>query len=264
MRGRSGEWGAPPWGGRRGPARHIGAGIFGFLFFLFVMSAIVGGLIAWVLAPGRGWFLLVGFVVIVAFAGMMRGLFRRTWAPISALIDATTRLGDGDTSVRMADSRGPWYAVSSAFNKMADRLEAEDERRRRLLADLGHELRTPLTVIRGEIEAVIDAVHSPTNLVNVVDEVELMERLLEDLRTLALAEAGGLELVMETTDLGELVSDVAASSPQCRKLRTSQCASMSIVPPTPTSTLIAPTRWSETSSPTLWLKCGTEASSTSS
>ena len=94
---------------------------------------------------------------------------------------------------------------------MADRLEAEDERRRRLLADLGHELRTPLTVIRGEIEAVIDAVHPPTNLVNVVDEVELMERMLEDLRTLALAEAGGLELVMETTDLGELVSDVAAS-----------------------------------------------------
>jgi signal transduction histidine kinase len=68
-----------------------------------------------------------------------------------------------------------------------------------------------LTVIRGEIEAVVDGVHPPESLGNVVDEVELMERLLEDLRTLALAEAGGLELVLEQIDLGELVGDVVAS-----------------------------------------------------
>ena len=101
--------------------------------------------------------------------------------------------------------------VSQSFNRMAQRLESEDERRRRLLADLGHELRTPLTVIRGEIEAVIDGVHEPESLANVVDEVEIMERLLDDLRTLALAEAGGLELRLETTDLGALARDVLAS-----------------------------------------------------
>ena len=107
--------------------------------------------------------------------------------------------------------RGPWAMVSHSFNRMAQRLENEDERRRRLLADLGHELRTPLTVIRGEIEAVIDGVHEPESLANVVDEVEIMERLLEDLRTLALAEAGGLDLRLETTDLGALAGDVVAS-----------------------------------------------------
>ena len=203
--------GGRPWNNHRGPGRHIGWRIFGFLFFLLVMSAIVGGLIAWVLEPGRARFLLVGFVAIVGFASLMRRVFRRTWVPISELIDATTRLGEGDTTLRMADSSGSWYAVSSSFNKMADRLEADDERRRRLLADLGHELRTPLTVIRGEIEAVMDGVHRPESLSNVVDEVELMGRLLEDLRTLALAESGGLELVLETTDLGELATDVVAS-----------------------------------------------------
>lgn len=211
MPGRGARWGEPAWKGRRGPGRHIGWRVFGFLFFLLMMSAIVGGLIAWVLAPGRGWFLLVGFVVIVGLAFVMRRAFRRTWAPISELIDATTRVGEGDTTVRMADSTGPWYAVSSSFNAMADRLEADDERRRRLLADLGHELRTPLTVIRGEIEAVIDGVHPPSSLGNVVDEVELMDRLLEDLRTLALAEAGGLRLDRELVDLGELTGDVVAS-----------------------------------------------------
>ena len=211
MRSNRSHWGGPPWQGHRGPGRHIGWRIFGFLFFLAVMSAIIGGLIAWVRAPGRGWFLVAGLLVIIGFAAAMRRAFRRTWAPISELIDATTRLGEGDTATRMADSPGPWYAVSSSFNKMAERLQAEDERRRRLLADLGHELRTPLTVIRGEIEAVIDGVHPPTSLGNVVDEVELMERLLQDLRTLALAEAGRLDLIVEPTDLGELVTEVAAS-----------------------------------------------------
>ena len=196
----------------RGPGRPIGRRVFGFLFFLLVMSAIVGGLVSWVLAPGRGVFLLIGFLVIIGFALVMRRIFRRAWTPISELIDATSRLGDGDTRVRMESSgRGPWAGVSSSFNRMADQLEADDERRRRLLADLGHELRTPLTVIKGEIEAVLDGVHQPDSLGNVVDEVEVMDRLLEDLRTLALAEAGRLELITEPTDLGQLANDVVAS-----------------------------------------------------
>jgi signal transduction histidine kinase len=82
---------------------------------------------------------------------------------------------------------------------------------KRLFADLGHELRTPLTVICGEIEAVLDGVHEPESFDNVVDEVELMDRLLEGLRTLALAEAGRLELVLEPTNLGDVVTDVVAS-----------------------------------------------------
>lgn len=196
----------------RGPGRHIGRRIFGFVFFLLVMSAIVGGLIAWVATPNRGAFLVVGLLVIVGFAVVMRTVFRRTWAPVSDLIDATTELGEGKTGVRMTiRGPGPWSAVTSSFNTMAERLEEDDERRRRLLADLGHEMRTPLSVIQGEIEAVLDGVHPPGSLQNVVDEVRLMDRLLEDLRILALAEAGKLELVVEPTDLGQLTEDVVSS-----------------------------------------------------
>jgi len=197
---------------RPGPGRHIGRRVFGFVLFLLVVSAIVGGLIAWVASPNRGLFLVVGFLAIIAFALVMRTVFRRTWAPVSDLIDATTQLGDGDTSVRMATSgSGPWSAVTSSFNTMAERIEEEDERRRRLLADLGHEMRTPLSVIQGQIEAVLDGVHPPESLRNVVDEVGLMDRLLEDLRTLALTEAGRLTLAVEPTDIGHLVEDVVAS-----------------------------------------------------
>lgn len=101
-------------------------------------------------------------------------------------------------------------AVDS-FNQMASRLEDADIQRRRLLADLGHELRTPLTVVRGEIEAMLDGVHRPDreHLDLLLGEVAVMERLLEDLRTLSLAEAGSLALYREPTDLNALIGDVA-------------------------------------------------------
>ena len=162
--------------------------------------------------PGR---LVVTGLAVLFLIGLIlfaRNRFGRTWAPIGALIDATQRLGDGETGVRIPITQpGPLAAVSGSFNRMAVRLEEEDERRRRLLADLGHELRTPLTVIRGEIEAVLDGVHQPESLSNVIDEVELMERLLEDLRVLTLAEAGRLQLHKEPTDLEAVIGDVVAS-----------------------------------------------------
>ena len=205
-----GRWGPPV--GKGGPSRHIGFRLFGFLFFLIFVAAVVGGLIALVSSSNPLRFLAIGLGLIVLFGIIMIRAVRRNWAPVAQLIDATTRLGEGDTSVRMPErGRGPWSAVAGSFNKMAGRLEAEDERRRRLLADLGHEMRTPLAVIRGEIEAVIDGVHRPGDLENVVDEVEIMERLLEDLRTLAMADAGRLELNLEPTDLGDLARDVVAS-----------------------------------------------------
>jgi two-component system sensor histidine kinase BaeS len=100
-----------------------------------------------------------------------------------------------------------------SFNTMAIRLEEEDARRRRLLNDLGHELRTPLSVLRGEIEAMRDGVHrpSPAGFESMLDDVATMERLLADLRTLALTEAGRLELHPETTDLATLVTDAVSS-----------------------------------------------------
>jgi signal transduction histidine kinase len=162
---------------------------------------------------GHRW-IIAGLVVLffLGLAFVARRMFGRTWAPVGDLIDATRRLGEGETSVRITTmAPGPFGAIGASFNRMAARLEEEDERRRRLLADLGHELRTPLTVIRGEIEAVLDGLHDPQSLSHVVDEVELMERLLEDLRVLALAEAGRLQLHKEQINIEDLIGDVVAS-----------------------------------------------------
>ena len=210
------RWQGPPWSqDGRGPPRMLRP-IIGFALFLIIVGPFLGLIFANLFGafrgPGR---FVLGGLAILALVGLVtfaRNRFGRTWAPIGALIDATKRLGDGETGVRIQiNEPGPLAAVSGSFNRMAARLEEEDERRRRLLADLGHELRTPLTVIRGEIEAVLDGLHEPESLSNVIDEVDLMERLLEDLRVLTLTEAGRLQLHREPTDIEAVIGDVIAS-----------------------------------------------------
>ncbi|HWL48763.1 MAG TPA: ATP-binding protein [Acidimicrobiia bacterium] len=188
----------------------------GIVLFLIIVSPFLAVAVVTVFrgfgGPGRYIVVGLGVLFLIGLFEFARNGFRRTWAPIGALIDATKRLGDGETGVRIPiNEPGPLAAVSGSFNRMAVRLEEEDERRRRLLADLGHELRTPLTVIRGEIEAVIDGLHDPESLSNVIDEVDLMERLLEDLRVLTLAEAGRLQLHREPTDIEGVIGDVVSS-----------------------------------------------------
>ena len=86
--------------------------------------------------------------------------------------------------------------LSRGFDTMVERLDADERQRRLLLADVSHELRTPLTVIAGDLEAMIDGVHpaDPAHLEAVLDETRVMHRLIEDLRTMALSEAGTLAL----------------------------------------------------------------------
>ena len=104
-------------------------------------------------------------------------------------------------------------SLAHAFNNMAARLRITDEQRRELLADVTHELRTPLTVVQGNLEGMLDGVYpaDEANLRSLLDEMNILARLVEDLRTLALAESGALQLKKEPTDLGMLVRDTAAA-----------------------------------------------------
>ena len=184
------------------------------LFFVFgiVMVVAVAALVATiVIGVAKATVYLAPILLVVAAIIVLRSA-GRTWRPVRSIIDAAGSLADGDYSVRVIDA-GPssMRPVVTSFNQMATRLEEAEEQRRRLLADVGHELRTPLTVVRGEIEAMLDGVHQPDvdNLEQLLEEVTVMERLLEDLRTLSLAEAGALALHPEPTDISELLRDVA-------------------------------------------------------
>jgi signal transduction histidine kinase len=100
---------------------------------------------------------------------------------------------------------------------MAQELARADDMRRNLTTDVAHELRTPLSVIRGKLEGVLDGVYPATSehLEPVLEETKLLTHLVEDLRLLALAEAGQLGLEKRPMDLGDLLQDAHVNfSPQ--------------------------------------------------
>jgi two-component system sensor histidine kinase BaeS len=96
---------------------------------------------------------------------------------------------------------------------MADRLDRSRADRQSLLADVTHELRTPLTVISGGIEAMLDGVHpaDEDHLAPILEQARVMDRLLDDLRTMSLAESGALPLYREPVDLRTIGRDVVSA-----------------------------------------------------
>lgn len=124
-------------------------------------------------------------------------LSRRILKPVEALTAAARRMEKGDLSQRVevqsADEIGE---LAQAFNSMADGLTRLEQLRRNMVTDVAHELRTPLSNIRGYLEALRDGVIEPNAEVieSLYEEAMLLSRLVDDLRELALAEAGQLRL----------------------------------------------------------------------
>jgi signal transduction histidine kinase len=151
--------------------------------------------------------LLIGMIVAIR-------AFRRLAAPIGDLMEGTARVADGEYSVRVPE-RGPREARSlvRAFNRMAERLQRQNEQRRSLLADVSHELRTPLTVLQGNLEGLLDGVYErdDAHLQAVLEETQVLARLIEDLRTLAVTDDAGLRLVRVPSDVAELAQETVAS-----------------------------------------------------
>lgn len=151
--------------------------------------------------------------VLIAIFFIVRFL-RRTARPIGEIMDATEQVARGDYSARVRVGGPPeMRRLSSSFNEMISRLETNDEQRRRLLADVTHELRTPLSIIRGNVEGMLDGLYprDDEHLAPIVEETKQMARLLEDLHTLATAEAGALQLHREPTDITAMLSDLVAA-----------------------------------------------------
>ena len=158
-------------------------------------------------------FAILLFVVVIATLAFAFRSLRRTVAPLGDVMEAAGRVADGDYTARVPE-RGPRQvrALSRAFNAMSERLQRNDETRRDLLADVTHELRTPLTVIQGNLEGLLDNVYprDDAHLAPILEETRVLSRLIDDLRTLALAESGALKLQKERVDLAALVAETVA------------------------------------------------------
>jgi signal transduction histidine kinase len=130
--------------------------------------------------------------------------------PLSDLTAATRAVAAGDLGVRVPTTYpGEAGELAAAFNQMAEDLARADKLRRNLTADVAHELRTPISVVRGKLEGILDGVYPATSehLEPVLEEIKLLTRLVEDLRLLALAEAGELPMEKRAMDVGDLLRD---------------------------------------------------------
>ena len=215
----------PPWwpeGEPFPPRRRRGYGPAPFLraigcFFLLalVLALMVGGAIGAIVGRGQFHpFVLFPILLIVLLAVAVSGGMRRMTRPMDNLIGAARRIEAGDYSARVPEwGSSDIRSVARAFNSMSERLKTIDEQRRNFMAEVTHELRTPLSVIRGQAEAIVDGVYpaDAAHLAPILDATETLDRLVEDLRTLVLTDAGNLVLDKEPTDLGALVHDTTES-----------------------------------------------------
>jgi len=158
-------------------------------------------------------FAILGFILLLmTIVWGMRSL-RRMSGPLDNLLEASSKVAEGDFSARV-EERGPpeVRALTRGFNSMAERLQVNDQQRRKMLADVSHELRTPITVIQGNVEGILDGLYpaDAERLKSIMEETQVLSRLVDDLRTLALAESGALQLRREPVDLAELIRDAVA------------------------------------------------------
>jgi len=200
------------------------AGVFGFIAllvlggmaaFAFLLSHLFEGggrmaVMVWVGGCGLSLALPLLATALAARA------FRDIAAPLADIMAAADGVAEGDLSVRVpVPERGPreFGRLAESFNRMTGELERADQRRRNLTADVAHELRTPLHIIQGNLEGILDDVYEPTpeHVEATLDETRLLARLVDDLRTLSLAEAGQLPLVWEPVDVAELLADLSTS-----------------------------------------------------
>ena len=201
----------------------------GCFFFVFIFLAFLGllGILRFILAPfitfsSNSPFVKPDFIVPFGFVGFILLIFAFVWgarswrrmsAPLDDLLVASHRVADGDYSVRVEEKGSSEIStLIKGFNAMAERLQSSDGQRRTMLADISHELRTPITVIQGNVEGILDGMYpaDEARLKSIIEETQILSRLVDDLRTLALAESGALHLKREPTNLAELIRDAVS------------------------------------------------------
>ena len=182
-------------------SRPVQAAILGPLEQMFVLRLrgllIVGGLLAGVLG------ILLGLV-----------LSRNLTAPLRRLAAAARAVANGDLEQQVqVDGSAEIAEVGRAFNEMTHALAASERQRQNMVADVAHELRSPLSVIQGNLQAILDDVYplEKAEISRIYDETRLLGRLVDDLRELALADAGQLRLDIRPIALDGVIASTVSS-----------------------------------------------------
>ena len=153
---------------------------------------------------------IIGLTLVLAVFATLLGtlLTRRMVTPLAEVIASAEEIAGGNLQARVKKSKKPDVLgdLSDSFNKMADSLEQNDRQRREMLANIAHEFRTPLTVLRGRLEGIMDGIYpsDESHIGPALEETYMLERLVEDLRLLTLAESHQLTFEKHEVDLVEM------------------------------------------------------------
>ena len=166
-------------------------------------------------------YLLLGAEFMVVVVGVILALVvaRRVTRPLEVVSQAASRVARGDLAARATLGRRTRRGGDETgmlvqnFNAMAGALEKLETERKATSAAIAHELRTPITILRGRLEAIRDGVVrlDDAEFGNLLAQTELMSRLVADLRTLSLADAGQLSLERHALDLRAIVGQAVSS-----------------------------------------------------
>jgi signal transduction histidine kinase len=133
--------------------------------------------------------------------------------PISELTEATRSIAGGEYGKRVeVHGADEVEELGAAFNALSESLEHNEQLRKSMIADISHELRNPLAAQQGNLEALEDGVIQldPEVLEVLIRNNHLLTRLVEDLRQLALVDAGQVELDLMPVDPVEALRTSAA------------------------------------------------------
>jgi len=150
---------------------------------------------------------LIPFMVFAAAAGGY-WLSTRAMAPVGRIIEDARSISAQSLSRRLVvpKSRDELQLLSVTLNELIQRLESAFRRIAQFTSDASHELRAPVALIRGTAEVALmesrDAETYRRALTDILVESERTTHLIEDLMTLARADAGSPPLSMfpETLD----------------------------------------------------------------
>lgn len=172
---------------------------------------------------GERWPLGIGLALCLPF-GLAVGFWvsRRITRPLTSMVEAAQRVGEGDYSARAlaGKTHGEMIEMIGAFNHMIDAVQALEEERRATAASISHELRTPLAVLQARLSALCDGVIAADahEFQTLLAQVEHLGRMVADLHTLSMADAGQLSLHLQRLDLNALAAEtVEQLRPQLQK-----------------------------------------------
>ena len=150
------------------------------------------------------WAAVASGAITILVALILGWLLARTLtAPVRALTAATQAMAAGDLNQRVEVNRQDEIGnLARAFNTMSADLARASQLRKQMTADLAHDLRTPLTILRGYLEGLKESqIQGTPGLYTLMHgEVLHLQRMVEDLRVLSLADAGELSLNQRVVD----------------------------------------------------------------